>query len=275
MNKYLPKILGFFINCISYFSSKYAAKLAIKLFSTPRKGKTTTTELEYLKTASQDYIKFENTLIQTYYWKGEKETILLAHGWESNAYRWKDLIEELKNKNYNIVALDAPAHGKSGGKTFNALIYSECINLVVKKFNVHTIIGHSVGGMATVFFQHKYQLKSIKKLVLLGSPANFIGVFNRYENMMGYNKRVSEALKNYILKHFNQLPEYFSPANFSKTITAKGLVIHDTKDKIIPYNDGLMFKQNYNNSSFITTNGFGHGLKSAPVYQHILNFLNA
>ena len=274
MKKQLPKIIGLFINLISYFSSKFAAKIAMNLFSTPRKGKTAPREIKFLETAQQGQIKFEDTTIQTYHWKGEKETILLAHGWESNTFRWKDLIEHLKALNYNIIALDAPAHGRSEGKYFNAIIYSECINLVVKKFNIQTIIGHSIGGMATVFFQHNYKPKSIKKLVLLGAPSNFVGIIKRYEFMMGYNTRVSKALKNHILKHFNHLPEYFSPANFSKTITVEGLIIHDKKDKIIPFTDALNLKENYSNATFISTEDFGHGLKSEPVYQHILNFLN-
>ena len=274
MKKYLPKIIGACINVIVYISPKLAAKLAMVLFSTPKKGKTTEIESEYLNTAIHDSIQFDNISIKIFHWQGEKKTILLAHGWESNTFRWKDLIEQLKMLNYNIVALDAPAHGSSGGKSFNAILYSECINMVVKKFNVHTIIGHSVGGMAAVFFQYKYQLKCIKSLVLLGAPSDFIGVFNRYENMMGYNKRVSEALKAYILKDFNHLPEYFSPATFSKDITAKALIIHDKKDRIIPFKDGLKFKQNYTNSKFIATNGFGHGLKSEVVYHHIFEFLN-
>ena len=274
MKKYLPRIIGGSINFTSYFSTRFAAKLALDLFSMPKKGKIQPKEAEYLKSATQNQVYFENLSIKTYHWKGEKETILLAHGWESNSFRWKDLIEQLKSKNYNIIALDAPAHGASGGKFFNALLYSECINMVAQKFNVHTIIGHSVGGMASVFFQHKYQLKSIEKLVLLGAPADFSGVFTRYENMMGYNHRVSKALENHVLKRYNHLPEYFSPAAFSKDIKAKGLIIHDKKDRIIPYKDGLKFKQNYANSEFIATKGFGHGLKSEIVYQHVLDFLN-
>lgn len=273
MSNYIPKIIGGAINFTSYFSSRFAGKVAIALFSMPKKGKIQAEESEYLKSAIQDLVNFENLSIKTYHWKGNKETILLAHGWESNSFRWKDLIEQLKTQNYNIVALDAPAHGASGGKRFNALLYSEYINMVAKKFNVHTIIGHSVGGMATIFFQHKYQLKSIERLILLGAPADFIGVFSRYENMMGYNKRVSKALENYVLKHYNHLPEYFSPSVFSKEITAKGLIIHDKKDRIIPYKDGLKFKQHYANSEFVATKGFGHSLKSDIVYQHILDFL--
>lgn len=274
MEKYIPKIIGRLINFTSYFSSHFAAKLAINLFSIPRKGKIKNEEVSFLNSANQDSIRFDNIPIKTYHWQGDKETILLVHGWESNTFRWKALIQLLKTKNYNIIALDAPAHGASGGKFFNALLYAECINNVAQKFNVQTIIGHSVGGMSAIFCQHKYQLKHIKKLILLGAPADFIGIFDRYETIMGYNNRVSKALKAYILKHYNHLPEYFSPANFSKEIAAKGLIIHDKKDRIIPYKDGLKFKQNYTNSTFIATKGYGHGLKSEKVYQYIIEFLN-
>lgn len=275
MKKYLPRILGACINTLAYLSPKKAAKIAMALFSTPRKGKINPEEANYLKAAVQDYVYFEDIAIQTYHWKGDNETILLVHGWESNTARWKDLITQLQALNYNIIALDAPAHGNSGGTYFNAIRYAECINLVVQKFKVSSIIGHSVGGMATVFFQYKYQLKSVTKLVLLGAPSNFSGVFNRYEAMMGYNKKVSKALSIYILKHFKHLPAYFSPSEFSKDITARGLVIHDKEDKIIPFNDGLQFKMNYKNSEFLATEGLGHGLKSDRIYTRILDFLKS
>lgn len=274
MNKYIPKIIGAFINFIGFFSSKYAAHLSVTLFSSPKKGKTKSNEADYLKEAIQEDVLCNNLLIKTYRWSGNKETVLLAHGWESNSYRWKDLISILTKLDYNIIALDAPAHGDSHGKRFDAILYSECIHVVAKKFSVSTIIGHSVGGMATVYSQYNYQMQSIKKLVLLGAPSNFEGVFQRYIDMMGYNKKVSKAMDNYILKKFNHSPEYFSMANFSKNFTAKGLLIHDEKDKIIPFQDGLDYKVSYSNSEFISTTGFGHGLKSEIIYNHIISFLD-
>ena len=90
--------------------------------------------------------------IQTYQWKGEKQTILLAHGWESNTYRWKSLINKLHQNGHHIIALDAPAHGQSSGTQFNAILYSEFINVVASHYQPTVIVGHSVGGMATVFF---------------------------------------------------------------------------------------------------------------------------
>jgi len=273
MKKYLPKIFGKTINTIGFFAPKYAAHLSITLFSSPKKGKTKEHQVAYLKTAEQETIISNEIPIKTYRWEGKKDTILLAHGWESNSYRWKDLIELLIVEDYTVVALDAPAHGESGGKLFNALIYSECINTIAKKFEASVIIGHSVGGMATVFGQYHFPLERIKKLVLLGAPSDFTGVFSRYIKMMGYNQRVSEAMNAYVLKHFKHLPEYYSASDFTKDFKPKGLVVHDKKDRIIPYKDGLKYKMSYTNSEFVSTKGFGHGLKSERVYQPILDFL--
>lgn len=273
MAKQIFKSIGKVINFTSILSPKLAAHLSIKLFSTPQKGAIQNRDSKFLKNAIQEDAFYENIKIKTYRWPGNKDTVLLAHGWESNANRWKDLIEILKLQDYNIIALDAPAHGNSGNKTFNALIYSECIYTVVKKFNVSVIIGHSVGGMASVFGEFKHKPTSVKKLILLGAPADFDGVFTRYSQMMGYNQKVINAMNDYVLKHYNHLPEYYSAANFSKSIKAKGLIIHDKKDRIIPFSDGLNFKSNYSNSEFIATKGFGHGLKSEAIYNYILEFL--
>lgn len=274
MQKYLAKTIGSLINLIGLFSSKWSAEIALRLFSSPRKGRFKEDELDFLGTSFTEELKFEDNYIMTYRWLGKKETVLLAHGWESNSFRWKSLIEELIKRNHNIVALDAPAHGRSGGRRFNAILYAECINVVANKFNADVIIGHSVGGMAAAFFLHKYKLPSVKKLILLGAPSNFVGVLKRYTDMMDYSKTVKTALDNLILKRFKQLPEHFNVAKFSSEISAEGLLIHDQEDRIIPYEDANDFVKYYKQSNLITTNGLGHGLKTEEVNQHIISFIN-
>lgn len=273
MKHIIAKFIGTIINFIGLFSSRAGAKLAIKLFSSPKRKRLKETERDFLETAFIEDISYNDIDIMTYRWLGKKETILLAHGWESNSVRWKNLIIKLRALNFNVIALDAPAHGRSGGKLFNAIIYSECINVVAKKFKANIIIGHSVGGMATTFFQHKYQLQSIEKLVLLGTPSNFVDVFGRYIAMMGYNSRISKAMNTIVYERFKNKPEHYNAAKFSETITAEGLVIHDKFDAVIPYSDAEDFKNFYKNSKLITTEGYGHGLKSETVDNHILEFL--
>lgn len=274
MSKYIPKMIGGFINFISLFSPTSASNIAIYIFSKPRKGRINPEEKEYLETATEKVIYYNDIAIQTYHWEGNKPTVLLVHGWESNSYRWKDLIDLLKSENYNIISIDAPAHGNSGSKIFNALLYSECINVVLNQFNIDTIIGHSVGGTSSAIALHNYKVSSVKKLISLGAPSNFISMVKNYRKIMGFNKRVMKAMDKYYLKHFGHLPKYFTVVNYSKNIQAKGLIIHDRKDRIIPYRDAIEIIRHYKNSKLVKTVGFGHGLKSKKVYNHILEFLN-
>ena len=275
MKTLLFTIIGTYLNTISYISKTYAANSAIHLFSKPRKGKVTQEQDDFLGTAFQEELKFENYPIMTYRWLGKKDTILLVHGWESNAARWKNLVLTLKQKGHNVVALDAPAHGYSGSKIFNAILYSEFINKVSKHFQPKIIIGHSVGGMATVFCQNKYQLQSVQKLILIGVPSEFTGLLKRYTDMFGYNQRIINQINAVVIERFGAEPTTFSTAKYLENMNSKGLIIHDEEDMIIPYSDALQIKNSFKNSILITTKGLGHSLNNETVASYIYDFIKA
>jgi len=271
----LIAILGIYYNAISYISKRYAANKAILLFSKPRKGKIIGEQEDFLGTAFQEELKYKNHSFMTYRWLGKRETVLLVHGWESNSARWKNLILDLKRKGFNVVALDAPAHGYSGGKLFNVILYSEFINVVSKHFKPQIVIGHSVGGMATVFSQNKYPSTTIQKLILIGAPSEFTGVLKRYTDMMGYNQRIVTRINATVVEQFGAEPAVFSTAKFLEKITSKGLIIHDEDDEIIPYNDALQLKNSFKDSTLVTTKGLGHSLNNETVASYIYDFIEA
>jgi len=273
MEKYIIKLVGSYLNVLSIFSADYAANKALHLFSTPRKGKVKPFQEKFLNTAKQSVLYFEDLPIQVYHWEGNKDTILLAHGWESNTARWKNKIKLFQEEGFNIIALDAPAHGHSGSKVFNALIYSEFINVVAQKYHPKIIIGHSVGGMASVFFQQKYQLKSISKMVLLGAPSEFSNVLKNYVELLGYNNTIEKQLHNVIFDEFGARPEAFSTSKFIKDIEAEGLIVHDYKDAIIPFSDAKLIEKNFKNSKLISTTGLGHSLNDKSVSKNIIDFI--
>lgn len=272
--KALPKIIGNSLNLVSFVAPKYASAKALNFFATPRKGKLNKKQEAFLNTAKQHTLSYDKLDIQTYNWEGSKATILFAHGWESNSFRWKKLINQLHKQDYNIVALDGPAHGKSGGKQFNAILYSEFINVVANHYQPNTIVGHSVGGMSSVFFQHNYQHESLKKLVLLGAPSEFTNVFKNYVDMLGFNSRIENGLNKLVLERFNHEPTHFSSAKFASKIDVKGLIIHDKQDNVIDYDEAELILSNFKNSSLIATQGFGHGLRDESVNQAIIDFIN-
>jgi esterase/lipase len=275
MKVFIVNLIGFYFNFLSLFSSRYAAKKALTLFSTPRKGSITKNQYDFLNTAFKEELRHKDYTIMTYLWSGHNKSILLAHGWKSNSARWKTLIKTLQKLNYTIITLDAPAHGNSSSKFFNALLYAEFINVVIKKFKPNILIGHSVGGMAIVFSYHKYQFTHIEKMILLGTPSELTDVFKRYVDMMRYNKRIERQIKQLIFERFGKSPKDFSTAKFLEEAPFEGLIIHDEKDPIIPYKEAHLIKNNFKNSSLITTQNLEHSLNSDTVRAHIIDFINS
>lgn len=275
MEKIFVHTIGKFYNAVSYISKSYAGDKAISLFTKPRKGRITEEQNEFLGTAFQEELQFDNKPIMTYRWLGKKDTILLVHGWESNSARWKPLILKLKSKGFNIIALDAPAHGYSKSNSFNAILYSEYINVVAQRFQPNIIVGHSVGGMAAVFCQNKYKLNSVQKLILLGVPSEFKNVLKRYTDMLGYNQRIVNQLNSIIIERFGNEPKSFSTAKYLENISSQGLIIHDEDDDVIPYIEAIQINQSFKNSTLITTKGLGHSLNNETVATYISDFIEA
>lgn len=275
MKSLLIKIIGNYYNLLSYFSQDYAANKALKLFSIPRKGYIKEKQADFLGTAFKEELTYNQLPIMTYRWLGKKETILLAHGWESNAARWKKIIKQLNKSGFQVIALDAPAHGRSGSREFTAMLYAEFIAVTAKRFKPNIIIGHSVGGMSAVFFQQKYKLESVRKLVLLGAPSEYTDVLERYTNMLGYNQRITKRLNTIIIERFGKTSEEFSTSKIIKELNQQSLIIHDEDDAIIPYNDAVLIHKHAQKGQLITTKGFGHSLNNDTVSSYIEEFIRA
>ncbi|WP_297695551.1 alpha/beta hydrolase [uncultured Eudoraea sp.] len=269
------KAYGVYFNILALFSKKLAGEKAITLFSSPRKGNVLPIQASFLKEAEDIRIEVGGKKIQTYSWTGTKEPVLLLHGWESNSFRWRNLIRFLSNANFTIVAFDAPAHGNSSGGIFNVPLYAECTQHIVKHFNPSYIIGHSVGGMTAVYHQYIYPHNSIQKIVTIGAPSEFYELMEHYQNIVGFNKRVLASIEDYIQKHFGYGIQDFSSSKFVQKIQTEGLLVHDIEDPITPYHNSEKVHASWKNSRLISTRGLGHSMHQDKVNNQIIDFLKS
>ena len=60
--------------------------------------------------------------------------------------------------------------GLSDGKEFNAVLYSDFVNIVSNYFKPNFLIGHSLGGMTMFYYMSVYQPKFVEKIISLGAP---------------------------------------------------------------------------------------------------------
>ncbi|WP_337251619.1 hypothetical protein [Maribacter halichondriae] len=96
--KLIPLGYGHYYNVLSLFAPKKTAERAFYLFCTIRKGKVLPQQKEYLDAVKHEMLHIGEHHIQTYSWPGKGKTVLLVHGWESNTFRWRNLIEKFKEK---------------------------------------------------------------------------------------------------------------------------------------------------------------------------------
>lgn len=274
-NNILPHAIGFYFNVLAIFSKEGVAQKAFTLFCTPRKGKVLQLQTSFLDKARHDVVTVGGKKLQTYCWPGKKETVLLLHGWESNSFRWRNLIGLLQNEGYQIIAFDAPAHGNSSGSILNVPLYAECTEHVIQRFNPDCIVGHSVGGMTAVYHQHLYPNSSVQKIVTVGSPSELSDIMLQYKKILGFNNRVLSALDDYFKKHFGFGIHDFSTATFASTITIPGLLIHDELDTIAPVHASERVHATWKNSTFVKTSGLGHSMHQEAVSDRIINFLKS
>ncbi|MDY8138588.1 alpha/beta hydrolase [Aquimarina sp. 2201CG5-10] len=274
VKKYAPIIIGKRLLLLFFFVPKKAIHKAFLLVCTPRKGKVLPDQIYFLEDAEDEIVIVDNLYIQTYRWPNDGETILMVHGWESNTHRWKTLIQKFHQKGYNVIAFDAPAHGNSSGKILNVPLYAECLQKVIELYRPNHIIGHSVGGMTTIFHQYKYPNDEIEKLVILAPPSELSRIMKGFQKILKLSPKFMKALEQYYKDQFGYNFKEFSVADFAKNITRKGLLIHDLNDDIAPYSEAQAISKNWNDAQFITTEDFGHSLFFDEVDDMIIKFLD-
>ncbi len=272
----LTKSIGLYINLLSYINPKSALQTTYTLFSNPRKGKGKLKINKLPKTLQNSKMTvetFDTHQFYSYIWEGSQETILLVHGWESNASRWKKLLQHLKKTGKTIIAIDAPGHGLSNSNEFNVPTYALFIEHIVKKYNPKTVIGHSIGGNALAFYQQKYA-HNFTKMILIGAPSDFEIILNNYFKMLSLNKKIQNNFKQMVKDKFDIITADFNASHYLKETTIDGIIAHDKQDDVVLYIEALKIANSWKNAQLITTEGYGHSMHDQNLYQKITAFIN-
>lgn len=267
--KYFPKFVGLGLNAFGIVAPKRAAKVALDIFCTPRKGQIKSYQKKFLKKFKKVTLDFNGIPVMTYDNGKSGPKVLLCHGWESNSFRWRKLYRALKDSDLNIIMMDAPAHGDTGSDTFQALLYGKMINTVAAHYQPETILGHSVGGYSTIYFMSVYAPDYVKKLIILASPDRLIDITNRYFKMIGLADRVGKRYYNLIKEKFGEDITFYNASDYASTIEIDGLIIHDLDDDVNLFYEAEAIHSKWKNSRLVSTTGLGHSLQDEKVYQTI------
>ncbi len=275
MKKLIIKSIGLYFNILSYTNKKRLQKKGFEMFCNPFSKKVRPHQLQFLETASLFDFEFHGNKIQGYKWGSGSKKVLLMHGWASNTFRWKKLIEKLLKADYTVYAFDAPAHGLSEGKILNVVIYEECLTQFLKTIGfVDRVVAHSIGGFTLIYHLYLNKKNQFEKVVIMGAPGCADDFFTFYQKALSLTKRTTNLIIDQFSKELGRHPSFFSSVKFAPEIDTNIYLIHDKDDQDASYTYSENLSKLLKNNTLELTQGLGHNLKSAEIDKKIIDFLD-
>lgn len=273
----IPKIIIFTAKFLEKLSPYLAAKFAKKLFITPIKHKIPKREfhMEHNSIQNKLFIPKINKEINIFEYGKSDKKILLVHGWSGRGTQLVKIADKLLEMDYSTISFDAPAHGKSKGKTTIMTEFIECILELEKKYGkFYSIIGHSLGGMATLN-AIKRGLK-VENAIIISSGDSVLDIVNNFIQKLKLNPTIALKLQKFFEKESEESMENYSSYVAAKHVSIPVLVIHDKDDDDVPYEASINISRHLSNSKLFLTENLGHRkiLGDKCVIQEIENFIS-
>jgi len=266
---------------ISKLAPATAGRMAFELFCTPYpKYKKRKAPAIFHHATKRTVVLTDQTKIHGFEWlpnKPNDQTVLIAHGYASYAYKFEHYIAPLLKMGYRVLAFDAPAHGQSEGKHIHVVVYKEAIQKIMEQAGpIHHFIGHSLGALTLSMIAEDIDQAEARKFVLIAPATKTTTTFANFFKMMHLNEVTKTAFLQDVSNRTSHSVEYFAADRALANYNGPLLWVHDEKDVVCPYEDIINFKEKApTNIKFLITNGLGHNkvYKTAEVMDQIMNFL--
>nr|WP_294777227.1 alpha/beta hydrolase [uncultured Flavobacterium sp.] len=272
----IPKPILLTATLLEAISPKLVTLFAARLFTTPIKYKIPKREFHMEQNSRQSRLlvsslKKEITLYE--YGQGPKK-VLLVHGWSGRGTQLVKIADELVKSGYQTISFDAPAHGKSQGKTTIMTEFIASILEIEKQYGPFEFaIGHSLGGMS-ILNAIKQNFK-VNKAVIIGSGDIIQDILDDFVAKLKLNPKIAVSLKQHFEKKFGESMENYSAHVAAQKVKIPVLVIHDQNDHDVAVKAANNIHKHLENSELMITEHLGHRkiLGSEIVINRIKEFL--
>ncbi|HEY9102757.1 alpha/beta hydrolase [Chitinimonas sp.] len=271
---------------LSRLAPKLAVAWAERIFLTPPRHDWSEVERPWLASAQRAWLHtnglpvaaWNGRPMQTYRWgENRRGKVALLHGWAGRATQFHALVEALVADGYEVVAIDAPAHGASPGRQASLLHFAQALaRLVRNEGGVDAVIAHSLGGAAAVYAMARYRLP-VGKLALLG-PAADVAVYARQVGAaLDLDAEQMAALRYGMETRLGVQWAELNAVSRAAELRLPGLVIHDRDDKEVDHQAGAAIAAAWPGAQWHLSQGLGHRrlLRDSAVIAQVRTFLAA
>ena len=256
---------------------RISVKIASQLFSTPFYRAKHRRSDELLKSAERSFLSVDGNKIRIYKWGSSNQKVLLLHGWQSRGTALRGFVPGLIEKGFEVIALDAPAHGESGGRSCSVRLYAEAVEVVVAKHpEISSVISHSIGSVTWMYYSSFINPSfKLKRLIMMAAPDSFENIVNNAIRMFGLSGKLKNFFIEDVFDHFNisDAEDFALSGKLGQVNINEVHVIHDEEDRLIPMERATYIIEHINQSHLYITKGFGHFrlVKNPVVMQKVLD----
>ena len=277
---WLLNLLRVFFKLIGPLIPGKAAAMAFDLFTKPRQKYKTQRYNRLLDQAQGFEVTSNGNTINGYVWDNNGPSVLLAHGWETAGLHLGSFIEPLLAHGFRVVTFDGPAHGNSEGHNATLLDFTEAMRVINEEIGpMQHIIGHSFGGLSSVFLAAYYSNEiHLDHMVLISVPNKLTGVLEEFARTLQLPQRVVISMDHHIKSIYKMDPLDIETGKMGAQMNVKNvLVVHDRYDQILPFANGLEIVHDLSNAVLLETQNLGHNrlLKHPAVISNIVEFLKS
>jgi pimeloyl-ACP methyl ester carboxylesterase len=272
----IPKIIIIFSKVLAFLSTKLVTLFTAKLFTTPIKHKVPKRELEMDRHSKQSLVLVPaiNKSVIVYQYGESERKVLLVHGWSGRGTQLFKIADALIKERYSTISFDAPAHGKSPGKSTLMVDFIASILELEKQFGPFEVAtGHSLGGMSVL-----NAIKSglnVKTAAVIGSGDIVQDILDDFIQKLKLKPMISQKLREHFEKKYNEAMDNYSAYKAAAVLELPVLVVHDHNDYEVPVKAGIHIHQYVKNGELMLTEGLGHRkiLGDYQVINKIIEFL--
>jgi pimeloyl-ACP methyl ester carboxylesterase len=265
------------LKLLSSLSKRKAAEKAFELFCTPQFRMKKELPAVFERSEKLEF-SFQHDIVRGYRWNHpSQKKVLILHGFESSVINFEPYIEPLIRKGYEVLAFDAPAHGRSTGKTINAVVYKELVQYIWNNYGpIDSFLTHSFGGLAVCLALEEIPHSDSTKIILIAPATETKTAIDHFFRLLKLEDDVRREFNEIIKELGGERPEWYSVSRVAPKLKGQVLFLQDKDDHMTPLSDVKpIMDKNYPNFHFVISEGLGHRkiYRDEQSFKKVMEFL--
>lgn len=255
---------------VGWVAPQVVASKMRRQFMTPRELPPRDWELPLLTQAERITLRFGLSALR---W-GSGPTVLLMHGWEGRPTQFAELIKALVQAGYAVVALDAPAHGRSPGREANVVVFARALLEAASELPpLQAVIGHSMGG-ASALLATQMGLRA-EAVVSIAAPSRILSMLRLFARYIGLPAQARAHFIRLVEEKAGMPAGHLDVARYQ--LDFPGLIVHAADDPVVPYSEAQAIHEAWFDSRLLRLEQGGHQrvLSDPQLVQAVMQLLAA